>query len=394
MKRHNRDRGLTLVILTTFLYFFTLGVSTSIIARYSRELGMNIGQVGIVWSITFLAAVFFRPIAGHYGDKISSFSMMALGSVLLGISNIVFTITQTSFGLSVGRFLTGIGNAFFITTSIAAASLVVPIDRSGVALSYRAAAVSFGTFVAPPIAGYIVDIWGYVWAFRLAVVMAIVNTVLCLVHRENKETSSEDHFERHTWRSAFNTVVILATVLAIFGGGLFSGFRGLIQTHYRDLGYPSSYYGLIMAMFSGISTITRLFVPKLTKEDPNKSYLLAVAGYMLLFAGTGLLVILYQYPESFIVAAIYGVGFGFIVPTIQHLISYYTERAVRNRAMAIYAIGFDVGGFVGGLTFSYTAEFYGYVSAYLAMIFFPITNIVIMFLYNTLLRRSRNLREG
>jgi len=387
VKRHSKDLGLTLVIVTTFLYFFTLNLSTSIIARYSRELGMNIGQVGIIWSITFLAAVFFRPIAGYYGDKISSFSMMALGSILLGISNVVFTITQTSFGLSMGRFLTGVSNAFFITTSIAAASLVVPLDRSSVALSYRAAAVSFGTFVGPPIAGYIVDIGGYSWVFKLAIVMAIVNAALCLLYRKNGEVSSEEHFEKLTWRKALNTIVILATVLGIFGGGVFSGFRGLVQTHYRDLGYPGSYYGLIMAMFSGVSTITRLFVPKLTGKDPNRSYLLAVAGYMLLFVGTGLLLVLYPYPESFIVAAIYGVGFGLTVPTIQHLISYYTERAVRNRAMAIYAIGFDVGGFVGGLAFSYVAEFYGYTNAYLVMTFFPLINIAIMSLY--ILRYSK-----
>ncbi|HHC18847.1 MAG TPA: MFS transporter, partial [Euryarchaeota archaeon] len=271
--------------------------------------------------------------------------------------------------------------AFFITTSIAAASLVVPLDRSSEALSYRAAAVSFGTLLAPPIAGYISDIWGFSLAFKIAILTSIVNAVLCSLYRNNLGKPSEEHLRDISWKDAFNRIVIFTTLLAIFGGGVFSAFRSLLQTHYSDLGYPGSYYGLVMAMFSGITTLVRLIVPKLIGKDPSRSYLLALLGYILILIATSLLFVMYKYPNSFVVTAIYGVGFGLTVPTIQHLISYYTERGVRNRAMAIYAIGFDIGGFVGGLTFSYVAELYTYTNAYLVMTSFPIINVFLMLLY-------------
>ena len=83
-----------IVVLTTLLYFLSMNISISIVVRYSRELGINISNTSIIWAVTFLVSAIFRPISGHYGDRVSSFLMMSIGSVFLMLANVVYMFSR------------------------------------------------------------------------------------------------------------------------------------------------------------------------------------------------------------------------------------------------------------------------------------------------------------
>lgn len=109
---------------------------------------------------------------------------------------------------------------------------------------------------------------------------------------------------------------------------------------------------------------------KLTsKVHPAK---IAIVGHVFTSVSMLLLYSVYHIPWSYIVAAIYGLGIGLTIPTQQLLVISSAKPRVRNRAISIYAMGFDVGGFVTPLLFSYVASIKGYHYVYLYLSILPI----------------------
>jgi len=387
--RSSRDStSIFVVILTTLMYFLSMNISISIVVRYARELGIDISNASIIWSITFLVSALFRPISGHYGDRISSFLMMSIGSVFLTSANVVYMFSRDFTSLFFGRLLNGLASAMFVAPSIAAASLIVSEELVGKSLSYRSAAVSLGALVGPILGGYLVDYVSYAMAFALAAFLSLLNAIVCIVF--HLKTHGRSRFplekEKGSWRDAINPTVLLFTVTSFVSGLAFFTFRSLLQSQYKDLGYPSSLYGLLIACFSAITMILRIISPRVLDNGIRRLFVISAICYFVVGLGSIVLSWAYTYPEAYIPVAFYGVGFGFLVPAVQSIISMSTTKNVRNRAMTIYAMGSDLGGFVGGIILGYVAQIYGYELAYMLIGLLLMIDPVLVLLY---LRRMK-----
>ncbi|HDJ50679.1 MAG TPA: MFS transporter [Thermoprotei archaeon] len=355
-----------IVVLTTLLYFLSMNISISIVVRYSRELGINISNTSIIWAVTFLVSAIFRPISGHYGDRVSSFLMMSIGSAFLMLANVVYMFSRDFTSLLLGRFLNGIASAMFVAPSIAAATLIVSEDLVGRSLSYRSATVSLGALVGPVIGGYLVDYVSYSVAFALSAALSALNAIVCalLYTRSDITAQLQRSSDRGSWKDAMNLIVILFTATSLIGGLSFFTFRSLLQSHYRDLGYPSSLYGILMACFAAITMILRLTSHRIIGSNLRRLFLISATCYFIVGLGSIVLSRTYMYPWAFIPVAFYGLGFGLLVPAVQSIISMSTMKNVRNRAMTVYAMGYDIGGFVGGIVLGHVAQTFGYSFSY------------------------------
>ncbi len=369
------NRELLAISVSTALFFIAQSITASVIARYARAQGISIGGVGILWSITFIISMSLRPIAGELGDRTSPFLPMAMGSFSIALADLFFTSSSTFSGILVGRIFMGFASSFFIATSIAAATLAVPPDLSGKALAVRAAFVSLGFLIGPPVGGVIVDRFGYFWAFTLSMAIALLVGFISIskhpkgVRKRGKEGGS--------WREAITLVVVLGFFITFFAGSYFSSFQALLQANYKDLNIPSSYYGFVMASSSGVSTLVRIGVSKIIRKDVRHCLVLGALGYGIMTLSAIMLYFWYLPPYSYIVGAVMGIGTGFTVPSVQNAIALSTPSRARNRALAIYAMGFDCGSFAGPLTLSLLAQKFGYLAAYSWAKYFPTVSVAI-----------------
>jgi len=185
-----------------------------------------------------------------------------------------------------------------------------------------------------------------------------------------KSTSRVQSIILCSWGDVLNLTIILLTIAALLRGSVFMAISGLVQMHYRDLGLGAIEYGYFY-MVSGIGgVVTRYLGGRLSsKYDPLS---IAIAGHIIMLAGVSLLPYMYLPPHSYLVASLYGLGVGLAVPTQQLVVLSSVRRDLRNRAVAIYATGFDAGRFIGPLLYGYIASTYGYTVSYHFMLLAPI----------------------
>ncbi len=357
----NRRLGLNLLSVT--LYFISIWLVASVLARYSRDLGIDLTGISVIWSSVSLITLIMRPVTGHLADRWSSNAVMLVGSLLSLISSLIYLVAGDFPSLLAGRVIQGLGNSFFIAPS--AVAVASSSSSVGLALGLRSMLISFGGVVAPPIAGLLADSIGYWAVFSLAAISSLV--IAAMNARLSREAARSG--SGAGWRDAFSDTVLVAMGLAALGGASLMVVLELVQVHYRDLGYGASVFGYFSMFFGASGLLSRYLSGRLAESRPVA---VISTGY-----GTMLLSLIalsrwYEPPGGFGAAALLGLGLGLTIPAQQYVTIRWVPDGARNRAMALYAMGADVGRFSGPLVMGVAAGLLGYGGAYLLTASFPL----------------------
>ncbi|OYT45952.1 MAG: hypothetical protein B6U85_08090 [Desulfurococcales archaeon ex4484_42] len=369
------SRDLLVGLISTGIYFFASQLIMSVLARYSRDLGIDVASTSFVWSLLSLVAFILRPLAGYMADRTNSYLAMSLGCLFMVIAAIMYLFSSSLNELITGRIVQGVAAAYFISPSIAAVATAAGI-KAGMALGIRSMLISLTSIVVPPLAGALVDSIGYSPVFIMTALLAGFLVILNALEAKRIGFKYVNRSFRSGWREALNKIVALVTITALFNGILFLTLTGILQAHYRDLGYEAKIYGYFM-MFFGLSSIVSRYIAGKLSSQKNPA-LIATIGHIITTASIYMLKHMYYAPLSYIVALIYGFGIGLTIPTQQLLVAYSVPESARNRAVSIYAMGFDLGGFIGPLIYGSIASIYGYIVSYQYLVLIPLVSIALM----------------
>jgi len=386
--RSGVSRNLLFGLVSTGIYFFASQLVMSVLARYSRDLGIDVASTSFIWSLLFLVSFILRPLAGYIADRTNSYLAMSLGCLFMVMAATIYLFASSFNGLIAGRIVQGVAAAYFISPSIAAVATAAGA-RAGIALGVRSMLISLTAIIVPPLAGALVDSVGYPPIFIITALLAGFLVILNSLEAKRIGFKYVSKSFRSGWKEALNKVVVLLTFTALFNGMLFQTLTGLLQAHYRDLGYEAKIYGYYMMFFGLSSTVSRYIAGKLSSH--KNPALIATIGHIISIASIYMLRYMYYAPLSYIVALIYGFGIGLTIPTQQLLVAYSVSEGARNRAVSIYAMGFDLGGFIGPLIYGSIASVYGYVVSYQYMVLIPLVSIALM-TYLTIKLSSGELR--
>ncbi len=335
-------RGLSLHVLTTFLFFCAMNAVAAIVIRYTRDLGYSRELANLVWSSTFLASMIVRIPAGIFADKTSPFISMALGAAFASLGTAIQAFATQFTLLIVSRIVQGIGIAFFISASIVGTYYVTD-TRLGEALGMRAAAVALGALVGNATIGPILDNLGYKAAFSLPLALFLSASIASsFLYRSHPREHHDALLNLHNIVYVItNRATLLLTVTALIDGATFSLFQATYQQKFRDIGYAATMYSILLTAFSSVSIASRILGGRVSNKVAalTSGYILNTIT-MLIAAHSPAL------PYAFIPAILYGINLGLIVPNVQYLVI-TTATRMRNLATAIYATGFDLGGFSG-----------------------------------------------
>jgi DHA1 family inner membrane transport protein len=179
------DPRLIILALGMFAVGTDMFVIAGVLPEIARSFNVSVGAAGqmtTVYAITYaLLAPTLAAVAAHVPRK----HLLLAGLAVFVIAN-VGTAIAPSFGIALAtRAIAGLGSAMFSPTATGAATLLVPPERRGFALSVIVAGLTVSTALGAPIGTLIGGLSNWHWTMVFVAVLAAASglgVLTCLSH--------------------------------------------------------------------------------------------------------------------------------------------------------------------------------------------------------------------
>src|SRR5437660_2570541 len=131
----------------------------------SRELGVALGQAGLLAAAMSLPWALGAPFTGLLSDRLGRRPLIVLALAGIGLSTIAAAFATSFATLLVARFAAGLFGAFGPASVMAAVGDLYPPQRRGMAMGWLNAGFGLAAVAGVPVVGIIGGVWGWRWAF-------------------------------------------------------------------------------------------------------------------------------------------------------------------------------------------------------------------------------------
>jgi MFS family permease len=312
-------------------------------------------EVGIVVGSFSVGAILLRTFAGRVGDRSGRKVLIIVGSLIVGVSTLLYHLVPNTPVFVLFRLLGGVGEAAFFVGAGTMITDLAPEERRGEAISYWSVAVYGGISFGPYIGEYLWEHVGAGVAWTVAGVCAFVATALALFTQET--LTPDRRIPRDAPKPPLLYRPALAPGLILFLGMIgLAGFVEFIPLYVDDIGVASA--GPVLLMYGLAILGIRIFGARLPDIlGPLRAGTGATA-----FGAAGLLVIAaVPRPAGLYVGAlVFAMGMSLLYPSMLTLALSDVPESERGACVGTVSSFFDASQGLGAMILGGAAALSGY----------------------------------
>lgn len=371
---------------------------------YVAQLGAGAHVVGLITTITTVAAIVVRIFSGPALDRFGRAGMLIGGLVVMACSIFAYAVFPVV-GIILGlRLLHGFGWGFGSTAASTIAADIIPKRRFAEGMGYFAMTNAISSALAPAAAVALVQGPGAVYMIGVSVGVTVLALVLAVIqsalsrgsHGSDASDASGDAAEAAEGaRSAagpagdrgkpavpargfdafFERRSLVPSLLIMLVNVGFGCITTFIALHGMGQGVDNvSIYFIVYAIVTLVSR------PGIGKLIDRYGYRIPAILSALCTSGTLALIAVSASMFMFAVAGVLaGLGVGTAMGTFQAMAVADVEPWRRGVATSTYFTAFDLGIAVGALVGGVIANAFGYVVMYLVIALFPLAACIASF---------------
>ena len=331
-------RSFLLICLATGFFYLSFYLILPVMPLYVAGLGGTSGQIGLIIGLFAFMAMILRPPSGWLIDTRGNRPVLLAGMAIFLLASLGYILTPTVHGILALRLFHGMGMGLFPTAATVVVAELAPPARRGEAMGWFGFANSLA-FVAGPTAGLaVVGRAGYMTLFLLAAGAAAMGIVcILLLPQVGRGHVTTKRLPR--LRDVFSRPALLPSSILLFlyfPYGTLVAFIPLIATG-RGLGNPGLFYA--------VYALAMLLVRSKAGEISDRRGRAAVILPGMVVAALALMVLgLTSGPVGVLMAAaIFGVGFGMVQPTLMALTTDRVPAEERGKAMGTFYTAWELG---------------------------------------------------
>lgn len=360
---HNREEKLfgkdfLLVCASNMLAFFSLYMIIPVLPVFLEERGYSNSLIGALMSMATVAAL-LRPAFGRLADRGGRKTVLAWGTLLLGLSTFLYTAFSTAVPLFLIRFLNGFGLAAYHTAAYAMVGDLAPRSRRLQAIAFFYISVDVTIALAPILAEALVDARGYTFLYLLAGGIASTSFLCSLMVRETIPASRKEERPARRGLTPLHRAVYLGTMGFTLTFGALQTFI-VLSSQKNGIARGE----LFFTVFAVTLIFFRLAVGR--KADRIPRDLLILASGAVTLAGLATLAFAPSLAVLVLGSLLYALGFAYLPTTMSALLLDHTPEESRGLALGLFMAVFDTGVGLGGLALGPLADGLGYPAMYLA----------------------------
>lgn len=230
----------------------------------SIDLHLNLVQVGLIWSIGSLPAIFVSLISGAINDRFGPKRVIMISTILVGIAGAIRGLAIDFPTLLVGVVLFGLLSPLISTSAFKICRLWFPNRQLAMANGAFATGMALGFFLSSLISANVLSVWLGGWRYVLFFygILAILFSIPWYFAPAAPPSAGTSLPELETipMRQALSHVVklknlwLLGFALLGMSGGM-QGVTGYIPLYLRGLGWPALQADSGLSLFHAMSML-------------------------------------------------------------------------------------------------------------------------------------------
>ena len=328
----------------------------------TRTYGWNRAQAAAGGSIVLLLIGILGPVIGRLSDKYSPKAVLLAGMCVGAVSLVLLSTTQSLMQWYLFCGLLGVGTA--AVSLVPASMLIAPwfAGKRGTAVGVINAGVGVGGFLAPNLTRALIEHYSVSRAFlALALCMAIPFVLtLALAKRSPARPTQPRADAPKAGGVAASGLFWMLGLSLFFSAHTLTGIQQHLVLYLTGQGVKAASAAAALSFLLGASAFGKLFGGiAADRFSARMSLLFSIP--CLAIAIAGLLLIAPQAGIIFLVAAVFGLGYGgvFNAPSIIAFEYFGTERVgtILGLFMMFFGLGTSSGGLVAGAIFDRTHNY-------------------------------------
>ncbi|PYF06475.1 MFS transporter [Ureibacillus chungkukjangi] len=327
MSQKKKKLALSILMLNMFITMGGVGIVIPVLPTYLQIFGVGGEVYGTLIAIFAFAQFLFSPLAGGLSDRYGRKLFIIGGLIVYGISQIIFGLATDVWVLYLGRFLSGFGAAFIMTTVMAYVADITTIEERGKGMGLIGAAISLGFMIGPGLGGFLATV-NIHFPFFLAGGVSLIAALLSFIVLPNVKphlNEATKHVPREKLlkqlvRSVKTPYFVILIVVFTFNFGIsnFQSTLSMFLTYKFD--YTATYIAIVITVGGFAGVVLQMFIiDKLFRRFGEMKVILvnllvaAITMVLMIFV-SGFFVIL-------TIATLFQVAGVFIRPAVNTLIS-------------------------------------------------------------------------
>lgn len=333
----------------------------------------------MAYSLTILGMGVGGILMGRWSDRVGVAKPMVVGacSIAVGAVWAANATTQWEMLVANGVLIGLFGNAAFFTPLMANTTRWFTAHR-GVAVGIVSAGQSLGGALWPPIHRAIIEDMGWrsaFWIYAFVTILFCLPLALLMQKSPPKISALAASANHAAGRASLDLPISLGMLHAILCIAIVSCCVAMsmpmvhVIAHATDLGHPPARAAEILALLLLTSFVSRLLWGALADRIGGLRTLACSS------ASQAIMLLAFLFVDGltamYIVAALYGLAYGGIVPTYSIIIrEHFPAEQLGARIGVVYlfgTIGMAAGGIVGGFVFDFAGNYFAAFSVGLAL---------------------------
>jgi MFS family permease len=360
-------RNFTSLCFANLMFFMSAHMITPTLPLYLQQIGGGSRDVGYVMGAYTIGALVMRPLAGKLVDSLGRKKVVLSALLLAAVISIFYQYAADVKALLVIRGLHGVAFGVVGTALGTIAADLLPTERFSEGMGYFGVMASLSLAVTPMVGFWLVVTAGFSVLFTAVVLATVIAFGLSLM------VKSTDHLiVKHdipvtaVWpglleKKALPAAGIMFCITVIYGAVL-----SYVALFAAEQGVPN-----IGPFFTAVALsmlVTRVYSGRLSDRGGTDRVLLVA--HLALFLALVTLGLSTAVTHFLVAGGLFGLGFGFFIPTLQAMAVRGVPANRRGAATGTFFIAMDLGFGLGTILWGFVAEYTGYSNMFFATLVF------------------------
>jgi len=351
MKYILRDKNLSILFASTFLFFTNEALLLPTLPIHLSTVGYNNTQIGIILGAFALGVLIVRPLSGALTDEKGRKVSLVIGVMFFFATPILYLVSTHFLYLIAIRFFHGLGLSFYTTAFPAYITDASDSHNRGEILGHMATATTLAFTLGPLVGTTILNSYGFKALIVLCTITGLINLAVILrISELHKKTEKKLKLPYRT--IVYKRSVLVSSFIQLINAVIFGGVMTFLPLLLMDID------GVNVGIFFLVESVVIIACRFMAAEMSDKygrgpvffySFLIILCAVFLISEINTLQILIAT-------AALFGMGSSLCSPTLSAFIADDSDPSARGTVFSFFYGAFDAGVIMAGAVLGLIAD--------------------------------------